>query len=160
MVARISTHKFEQNASRVPRDGAKIRVLCVDDNYDLADSYQMMLDLSGFNATSCYDGAHALEIAKSFVPDVCIIDLNMPRMAGDEVARRLLAMFPDDPPFLIAITAMSGELYRVLTKVAGFQVHLVKPVDPNELIDVIESSVAWHARCQVIQPALVPSASQ
>ena len=70
----------------------------------------------------------------------------MPGIAGDEVARRILAQPSDIPPLMIAVTAMSGELYRVLTKMAGFQIHLVKPVEPRELIRAIDTHGRWPTR--------------
>lgn len=63
-----------------------LRVLCVDDNHDIADSEAMLLGLYGFEARACYDGPHALVEAKVFCPDAYLVDLNMPGMDGCEVA--------------------------------------------------------------------------
>jgi CheY-like chemotaxis protein len=116
--------------------------LCVDDNRDLADSYCVLLDLRGYEAEACYDGPTAVRTAHTFRPDVCLVDLTMPGMDGDAVARAILAQATEPPPVLIAVTAMSGLADRIRTHAAGFQAHLIKPVDPRELIRVIESLLA------------------
>ena len=66
-----------------------IRVLCVDDNCDIADTEAMMLNLYGFDARACYDGFEALELAREFRPHAYLVDLDMPGMDGCEVARVL-----------------------------------------------------------------------
>jgi CheY-like chemotaxis protein len=85
--------------------GAATRVLCVDDNRDAADSAAALLTLADCEVHACYDGAAALDDAKKFRPAVCFIDLDMPGMAGDEVARRM-AKDVEGKPLLVALTAM------------------------------------------------------
>lgn len=115
----------------------RLRVLCVDDNHDIADSEVMLLDVYGFEARACYDGQCALKVGREFSPNVYLIDLNMPGMDGCEVARELRAEHDGPPPMLVAITAKSGvEDYR-RTKEAGFDAHLVKPVDPERLLEML-----------------------
>ena len=67
----------------------RLRILCVDDNRDLADSEATFLTLAGYDARACYGGQAALELAQTFHPRVCLIDLHMPGMDGDELAIRL-----------------------------------------------------------------------
>ena len=68
-----------------------LRVLCVDDNRDIADSTAELLRRVGFECRACYDGPSALVEAAAFRPSVCLIDFNMPGMDGDEVGVRLRA---------------------------------------------------------------------
>ncbi|QDU19525.1 response regulator [Urbifossiella limnaea] len=114
------------------------RVMCVDDNRDLADSEVMLLRTHGYDARACYDGPGAIRLAATFRPTVCLIDLNMPGMDGDELAGRLRASWAGEPPVLIAVTAMNNE--DALRRIAeAFDQHLVKPVDPRELVRLIDA---------------------
>jgi DNA-binding response OmpR family regulator len=113
------------------------RVLVVDDSRDCADSTAQLLTLAGLEARACYDGRTALELAAAFRPGVCLLDLNMPEMDGDELAARLRAQVGDRPPVLVAVTAMGGAEYRARTT-AAFDLHLVKPVDPANLVSMVE----------------------
>lgn len=113
------------------------RVLIVDDNRDAADSMSWLLALLGFNLRVCYDGYAALASAAEFLPHICLIDLTMPRMSGYELAEKLREQAAGRPMFLIALTAMgSPEAYR-RTAESGFDLHLIKPVDPAQLIDLL-----------------------
>ena len=114
-----------------------VRVLCVDDNRDLADSTALLLGACGYDALACYDGADALTEARTFLPAVCLIDLNMPGMDGDEVAVRLKRLLGDAAPSLIAMTAMSGDAAARRIAAAGFDLHLVKPVEPRALLRAV-----------------------
>src|SRR6516162_9028234 len=105
------------------------RVLCVDDNRDIADSTAMLLRIFGFEVRACYDGHTALRVAMEFSPNLCVIDLNMPGMAGDELAVQLRGQPHGRPLWLVAMTAMHEETYRKRTRAAGFDIHHVKPVD-------------------------------
>jgi CheY-like chemotaxis protein len=107
--------------------------MCVDDNQDAADSAALLLELCGCAVAVCYDGPSALAEALRFSPDVCLIDFNMPGMNGCELAERLRLWRRSRPVFLIAVTANGTDAAREMTKNAGFDRHLVKPVDWNEL---------------------------
>jgi CheY-like chemotaxis protein len=117
----------------------RIRVLCVDDYPDTAESAAMLLRIVGFDSRACYSGAAALSIVREFRPGVCLIDLNMPRMAGDELASRLRAIPELQPLLLVAVTAMSYPESRQRIEAAGFHLHMVKPVDPYKLVKVVDS---------------------
>ncbi len=114
-----------------------IKVLCVDDNHDVADSEALLLQLVGFDALACYDGLSALNLVEEFHPGVCLIDLNMPRMSGDVLARRLRSSGSNSPPVLVAVTAQDDQESCRLIKNAGFDLHLVKPVAPDRLVQAI-----------------------
>jgi len=131
--------------------GSRPRVLVVDDNADVADSTAELLRLTGFDARACYDGAAALPAAAEFLPDVCLLDLFMPVMDGDELAIRLRAQAGGRPLLLVAVTAMGGEAYRLRTEAAGFHLHLIKPVDPHDLLRVVDE--LWQLMDAAGRPA-------
>jgi two-component system, OmpR family, response regulator len=115
-----------------------IRILCVDDNRDLADSEALLLQLLGFEALACYDGFSAMRAVTTFHPCVCLIDFNMPKMNGSVLAERLCADSEHRPRMLIAVTARDDQESCLRIKSAGFDLQLVKPVDANYLIEVID----------------------
>ncbi|QEL20625.1 response regulator [Limnoglobus roseus] len=117
------------------------RVLCVDDNQDAAVSTADVLSLSGFDTHVCHDGPTALGVAQQFRPDVCLLDLSMPGMDGVELGRRLRAELPDLVR-IIAVTALWDVNSTLATKNAGFDAHLVKPVDPERLLAVLKGEDA------------------
>jgi CheY-like chemotaxis protein len=113
------------------------RVLLVDDNIDSAESLAQLLAMSGHDARTAGDGPAALEIAASFDPEVVLCDLALPGMSGFDVVRELRKT-PRGPHMLIAALTGYGQAQdRLLSAEAGFDLHLVKPVDPA----VIESLV-------------------
>src|SRR5688572_30235226 len=112
--------------------GCTPRVLCVDDNPDQADSEALFLRALGFEARACYGGRDALVLAGAFLPDVCLLDVSMPGMEGDELAARLRAWAGGRALVLVAVTAACND-----TPAAGFDRHLLKPVDPSRLLAVV-----------------------
>lgn len=117
---------------------ARVKVLCVDDNKDTADSTAMLLQQAGFETRSCHSGREALSVAEGFHPDVCLIDLSMPGMSGDELAAHLRER-AEGPLRCIALTGSWDIGAQHLTHNAGFEEHLVKPVEPHRLIAVISA---------------------
>ena len=111
-----------------------VRVLCVDDNKDIADSEAMLLEVVGFEVEVCYDGRSALRVAEVFRPRVCLLDLDMPGMPGDELATQLRVILEDAPPFIIAVTARADEQSTDRIRAAGFDLYLLKPVSPGQLV--------------------------
>jgi CheY-like chemotaxis protein len=109
------------------------RVLVVDDNTDAAQSLALFLRLTGHEVRTAADGPEALEVAREFRPQAIILDIGLPRLNGHEVARRLRL----DPELcgtvLVALTGHAGEVSRRLCLEAGFDFHLAKPADPNEV---------------------------
>ena len=123
-------------------DPTPLKVLCVDDCPDVTESLALLLGAYGFDARACYDGTSALAEATVFLPGVCLIDLNMPGMAGDVLAGRLREL-PQPPTVLVAVTAMNNAASSRRVRDTGFDLHLVKPVDPDQLIAVLDQ--AWRA---------------
>ncbi len=120
-----------------------LRVLCIDDHPDIADSTAQLLRIVGFEARACYDGVSALAEAIRFLPAVCLIDLNMPGMGGDEVAVRIREQVKGLPLVLVAVTAMSNEESSDRIRAAGFDMHLIKPVNPHNLLSIVDR--LWQA---------------
>ncbi|MFT3880724.1 MAG: response regulator [Gemmatales bacterium] len=116
-----------------------IRVLCVDDNHDIADSTVTFLHLFGFEARACYDGRSALVEARTYMPNVFFIDLTMPGMDGDELVIHLRKETVEKPRLFVAVTAMSNDDAQERIQAAGFHLHLIKPVDPYKLVRVVDS---------------------
>jgi DNA-binding response OmpR family regulator len=110
----------------------------VDDSPDIADSTADLLQVVGYEVRACYGSKAALAEAAAFRPDLCIIDLNMPGMEGDELAGRLRKQAGPIPVVLVAMTAMSDEKSVRRVREAGFALHLVKPVEPTRLLEAIE----------------------
>ncbi|WP_020468547.1 response regulator [Zavarzinella formosa] len=122
-------------------DRRPCRILCVDDNQDIADTSVSLFKAYGFDARPCYDGHSAVRLAKDFQPDLCFLDLNMPGMEGDELAVHLREQAGTRPMTLIALTAMSSLGYVLRTEAAGFSQYLVKPADPEELVNIARNTV-------------------
>ena len=116
------------------------RVLVADDNRDGADSLVMMLSLYGYEADAAYDGEQAVEKARSFEPDVVILDLDMPVMSGYEAARALKEADEPKPALVVALTAADTPEAREKAGEAGFDVHLTKPAEAGELVQLIEGA--------------------
>ncbi|WP_020473639.1 response regulator [Zavarzinella formosa] len=126
-----------------PKEVPPLRILSVDDNRDAADSSVDLLTIMGFEARACYDGESALAEAASFLPGMCLIDLNMPGMDGDVLAVRLREWAAGAPLVLVAVTAMNNEESCRRIQEAGFTLHLVKPVDPYNMVAVVDA--LWRA---------------
>ena len=96
-----------------------------------------LLDLLGYQVRVCHDGVAALDAAREFDPDVCLLDIGLPRgMDGYEVARRLRSGGRAGL-FLAALTGYGQDEDRRRSAEAGFQAHLVKPVDPKVLTELL-----------------------
>jgi CheY-like chemotaxis protein len=109
---------------------AERRVMVVDDNLDAAHSLAIMVERMGHKVEFALNGYVALELAKKFRPEFVFLDLVMPGMSGFEVARRLKKEFGDGI-HIIAVTACGSEQDREQSAKAGFELHLVKPVEPR-----------------------------
>jgi CheY-like chemotaxis protein len=109
------------------------RVLIVDDNRDAAQSLALMLDLEGHEVRTAADGLEALEVAEVFRPKVVLLDIGMPGIDGYETARRLRARPWAKSALLCAQTGWGQEDDKRKARSAGFDLHLVKPIDPEEL---------------------------
>ena len=116
------------------------RILVVDDNVDAAATLGLLLKSLGHEICVVYDGLQALRMAVEFRPDVVLLDIGMPGLDGYEVARRLRALKRVKPLRIVAVTGWGLEADRARSREAGFDLHLVKPVDPTVLTSAIASS--------------------
>jgi PAS domain S-box-containing protein len=117
------------------------RILVVDDNHDASETLAMLLRMLGHDVHMAYDGLAALELAQRLQPDVVILDIGLPKMNGYEVACRLRQL-PGlkKRPLLVALTGYGHAEDRRCSGEAGFDYHLVKPVDPDTLQALITCS--------------------
>ena len=113
------------------------RILVVDDNQDSAQSLGVLLGKWGHEVELAFDGASALEIARTFRPELVFLDIGMPKMNGYEVARRLREDVRMAKTRFIVLSGYGAEVDHIRSKEAGFDLHLVKPVDPKKLPGVI-----------------------
>ena len=118
------------------------RVLVVDDNRDAADSLGALLQLLGAEVRVVYDGHAALAVLHDFRPGVIFLDLGMPGLDGFEVARRIRQRTDLRDVALVAVTGWGQEQDRRRTHAAGFDQHLVKPIDPKNMHAVLASLAA------------------
>jgi PAS domain S-box-containing protein len=109
------------------------RILVVDDNVDAAEMLGQLLKSLGHETCVVHDGAAALKMAAEFRPDVVLLDVGMPGVDGYEVARRLNALKQERSFRIIAVTGWGQEADRAKSREAGFDLHLVKPVDVDDL---------------------------
>jgi CheY-like chemotaxis protein len=109
------------------------RILVADDNVDSAESVSMLLKLSGHEVHLAHTGADALEAAERVRPDIGIFDIGMPDLSGYEVAERIRHEAWGENITLIAVTGWGQESDKRRALAAGFDHHLTKPVDPEEL---------------------------
>ena len=123
----------EPAQTAVPR-----RVLVVDDNVDAAGTLDLLLRSLGHETRVAHDGVRALDIAREFRPEVILLDIGMPGLDGYEVARRLRAMNHGQNFRIVAVTGWGQDADRTRAKEAGFDVHLVKPVDLGVLSKVLD----------------------
>src|SRR5205823_1272554 len=109
------------------------RVLVVDDNMDAADSTAALLRLLGHTVHTVYDGTSVVDAVRSFRPDVVFLDIGLPGMSGFDVATLLREQPENASLLLVAVTGYGQDEHRRRAREAGFNYHLVKPVDPAEL---------------------------
>ena len=143
LLAASKTVEQPINASTISSAGdASLHVLVVDDNKDSAESLSLLLQLLGNNVSSAYDGEQALEMAKELKPDVVLLDIGLPKLNGYDVAKQIRLESWGRSPILIAITGWGQAEDKALSRDAGFDHHLVKPVDPDALLKLIEKRKA------------------
>jgi two-component system, sensor histidine kinase len=117
--------------------GQRHRVLLADDNVDFVTTLAMLLSAGGHDVRVAHDGAQALEVARDFNPEFAFLDIGMPKVNGYEVARRLRDQAARC--VLVAVTGWGQEDDRRRARDAGFDRHLVKPVDPDQIEAILSS---------------------
>ena len=120
-----------------PAAHSSARIMVTDDNRDAADTLAMLLDIAGFAVTVTGSGLLALELAAASPPEVMILDVGLPDFTGYEVARRVRAAAWGETVLLIAITGWGQENDKQAAYAAGFDHHLTKPVDPENVLTLL-----------------------
>jgi PAS domain S-box-containing protein len=152
-IVRLPTYEPQGNESQPPeqevneRDRAAAtgcRVLVVDDNRDAATTLAAILRITGNDVRTAHDGVEALQVAEPFRPDCILLDIGLPGMNGYEVARRLREAPWGKGVVLVALTGWGQEGDRQRSRDAGFDHHLVKPIDYSAL----EQLLAEHHLAQ------------
>ena len=131
--AQVSLH-----AEDTPAESAsQRRILIVDDNKDSADSLAMLLEIMGNETYTAHDGVEAVEAIEKHRPEVVLLDIGLPRLDGHEVCRRLRKQPWGKDIVVIALTGWGQEDDRRKSEEAGFNGHLVKPVDYEKLLQLL-----------------------
>ncbi len=140
-LASAGEQPLEKAPTRVPvaapADARSLRILIVDDNIDAADSIAMLLSMEGHETRAVHTARAALLAVPDFNPEVVLLDIGLPEMDGYEVARRLRAQNGKHRMRLVAVTGYGQPADRRRAHAAGFDEHMVKPVEPNVLQDFL-----------------------
>jgi CheY-like chemotaxis protein len=119
-------------------DRVKRRILLADDNNDALESLATLLELGGHEVVTASNGALALECAERHRPEVVLLDIGMPMLDGYEVARRIRVQPWGQKITLVALTGWGQDSDRRRSREAGFDSHLVKPLDMDKLTELLE----------------------
>jgi DNA-binding response OmpR family regulator len=117
------------------------RILVTDDNQDAANSVAMLLRLSGHDVETAYDGISAIQKAEAYRPEIMLLDIGLPGMNGYDVCRSIRQQPWGNGIRIVALTGWGQDQDRRNAREAGFDDHLVKPVDPQ----VLRRTVAAHS---------------
>ncbi|MDD5580479.1 MAG: MASE1 domain-containing protein [Methylobacter sp.] len=143
-VARLPIVIEQQNTPYTSADNkampsSKLRVLVVDDNFDAASSMAMLVEMMGNDVRMAHDGEKAVAAAKEFRPHAMLLDIGLPKMNGYDVARTIRQESWGKSIFLIAVTGWGQEDDKRKSREAGFDLHMIKPVDPLALMELLAS---------------------
>jgi len=114
------------------------RILVVDDNRDSATSLAELLGLTGHTTAIAYDGLEAVETAETFMPEAVLLDIGLPKLNGFDVCRKIREQPWGKTMMIVALTGWGQEEDRLKSKEAGFDGHLVKPVDIDNLMKLLD----------------------
>lgn len=115
----------------------KTKVLVIDDNMPSAQILKWMMEAAGHEVCIATNGVTALSKIRDFVPDVVLSDINMPKLDGYETCKRMKEDRRLKHTVFIAQTGLSSKRAQQLSSQAGFKHHLVKPIDPNLLLELV-----------------------
>jgi signal transduction histidine kinase/DNA-binding response OmpR family regulator len=132
-----STHAADPPVAAEAAASGRLRVLIVDDNQDNVDSLRLLLGLMGHNVRVALEGMEGIRVAEEFRPDVVLLDIGMPNLDGHEVCRRIRAHDWGRSMVLIAQTGWGQDEDRRRTQAAGFDCHLVKPINHADLTEML-----------------------
>ena len=138
VVLRTAPQEPEQSPPPAPKD-LRRKILVVDDNRDAADSLAMLLEMNGHGVYVGHSGSEALQLARQELPHAMILDIGMPDMSGYEVARRIRAERWGSQIYLVAVTGWGQKEDKDRAIAAGFDHHLTKPVDPDQVESLLQA---------------------
>ena len=118
----------------------RLRIMVVDDNRDAADSMAMMLEASGHEVCSVYDGRDALTAFAEFRPHAALLDIGLPHISGYELATQIRQQDPRCT--LLAISGWGTDRDKEQARRWGFDAHLTKPADPHAVLAMVEKICA------------------
>lgn len=121
------------------------RVLVVDDNPDARTMMVMLLKVSGYPTHSAADGPTAIAAVHEFDPDIILLDVGLPRMDGYVVCEKIRNLPLSKPPVIIAVTGWGAESDIKRSRDAGFDEHVLKPVEFKQLIQTMDRLLAVRA---------------
>jgi len=139
LIPEEALHMVKEPIKPENRNGSPRMVLIVEDNKDGADTLAMLFKMMGHQVRVAYTGADGLRAAETQLPNVVLLDIGLPGMNGYEVAKRLKDLPNSEGTMLIAMTGYGQDEDRQRSREAGFDYHLVKPVDPAQLKRLFES---------------------
>jgi CheY-like chemotaxis protein len=123
-----------------PPATASRRILVVDDDRDEVEMLKMLLDTTGNPAQYAYDGLEAVKVAEETRPDLILLDIGMPNLNGYETCRRIREQPWGKEMVIVALTGLGHDDDRLKSQQSGFDMHLVKPVDPKLLLTVLAAA--------------------
>ena len=118
------------------------RILIVDDNEDSVMTLEMLFEIAAYETRPAYSGIDAVEVAASFQPDAALLDIGLPGLNGYEVARKIRSQPWGKEMVLIALTGWGQPEDQQQAKAAGFDAHMVKPVDHEALLALLDELLA------------------
>jgi len=127
----------QEPSERVSAERVRTRILIVDDNSDSAEMLETVMTMDGHDVRIAYNGETAVEIALEFQPEIVFLDLGLPDIDGYQVAARIRNRLPG--MLLVALSGRGQESDRRRTREAGFDHHLVKPLDFDMLENLLIS---------------------
>jgi DNA-binding response OmpR family regulator len=134
----------ERSQLESPTSGEVTRVMIADDNLDHIVTTSLLLETQGYVVRGLPSGGALLAQFEMFRPHVVIVDIGLPGLTGYDVARALRANGMGAEVLLIALTGYDTQTDRMLSQLAGFDYHLVKPADPNSLLAIVRDYIAGN----------------
>ena len=123
-----------------PSSGAPLRILIVDDNRAVVETLTVLLQSTGNATYAAYDGLEAVKLAEALKPDVILLDIGLPKIDGYEACRRIRQHEWGRKTMVFALTGLGYDEASHASRSAGFDMHLVKPVEPEVLTTVLAAT--------------------
>lgn len=141
----IPPPEFKAVGTHIPTSSAPKRILLIEDNPDARETFRMMLELAGHEVLEAAEGRSGLELLRSALPDIAVIDVGLPGLDGYEIASRFRREPQSSRVMLVALTGYGTPEARERSRQAGFDHHLIKPVDPDVLREIMGTGIASRA---------------